>query len=87
MVPHRQSGGDYIVSNLPQVAQLQYPATAVQTSQVTQSGDPDAIIDWNFTSGQFALQDGRTVTLSGVEGLNVWIQKILMTPKASLLAK
>ncbi|GEO28149.1 hypothetical protein AAC03nite_39340 [Alicyclobacillus acidoterrestris] len=72
------------MSNLPQVAQLTFPDSDLQTQNT--AGQPVyATYDWDFDVGDFKLVDGKLVLLTGLDYLKVWIQKILRTVKGTLL--
>ncbi|SFB62554.1 Protein of unknown function [Cohnella sp. OV330] len=66
--------------SLPEVAQLE-----MDTVPDTSSGVVHKSFAWDFESGDFAQVDGKTVEISGIEYLRVWIQKALMTTKNVLI--
>ena len=70
------------MSNLPSVAQLQYPASDLMTQQTT-GQRVYAIYDWDFAAGDFKLVDGKLVILTGLDYLKVWIQKALLTEQGT----
>lgn len=72
------------MSNLPQVAQLVFPASDLTTQQTTKQS-VHATYDWDFDVGDFVLKDGKLVKLTGIEYLKVWIQKALRTVKDTLI--
>jgi hypothetical protein len=69
--------------SLPQVAQLVFPETDLNT-QVTQQS-VHTTFDWDFTTGDFVLKDGKLVELTGIDYLKIWIQKALRTVKDTLI--
>ncbi len=72
------------MSNLPSVAQLQFPDSDLTSQQVTQQR-VYATYDWDFDAGDFKLTDGKLVQLTGMQYLKVWMRKILQTVRGSLL--
>lgn len=71
------------MSNLPSVSQLTIPTT-VSSNPVTQQR-VYATYDWDFQTGDFKLQDGKLVQLTGMPYLKVWMQKALLTAKDTLI--
>ena len=45
----------------------------------TSSGTKSYLFD--FTTGDFALRDGKLIECDGIESIKVWIEKILRTEK------
>lgn len=39
------------------------------------------ILSYNFETGEFNMKDGKVIELTGLEGLKMWIQKVLRTEK------
>lgn len=70
--------------NLPDIAQLSFPASNLQSQQTTQQRVYNTY-DWDFVAGEFKLQDGKMVLLTGMAYLEVWIQKTLRTALGTLL--
>lgn len=72
-----QGGG--VVSLFP------FTNTNVQTPIVTEI--PPAIeYDWNFSTNEFNLQDGKFIILTGIEALEIWVKKCLSTQRLRYLA-
>ncbi|MBU7320269.1 DUF2634 domain-containing protein [Paenibacillus oleatilyticus] len=71
--------------SLPQIANLQF--TADEVIESTTSEAVHATFDWDFTTGDFRLIDGKLVKLTGIEYLKVWIQKALRTVAGTLIYK
>lgn len=70
--------------NLPDIAQLSFPASNLQSQQTTQQRIY-TIYDWDFSVGDFKLSNGKLVELTGLDYLQVWIQKALLTEQGTLL--
>ncbi|MFB9327004.1 DUF2634 domain-containing protein [Paenibacillus aurantiacus] len=69
--------------SLPRLAQLEFTAADLIASQ--SEAAVHATFDWDFEAGDFRLVDGRPVVLTGMAYLQVWIQKVLRTPKDTLI--
>jgi hypothetical protein len=39
------------------------------------------ILSYNFETGEFNMKDGKVIELTGLEGLKMWVQKVLRTEK------
>jgi hypothetical protein len=55
-----------------------FPTQNISTVTTTTTGKT---ADFDFTIGDFNIQDGKVVTLTGLEGLKIWVKKILRTEK------
>lgn len=71
------------MSNLPQIAQLDFPETDISTTST--STTVHTTYDWDFDKGDFNLKDGKLIELSGIDYVKVWVQKALLTVKNSLI--
>jgi len=65
---------------LPKIAQLEFPEQPVQKSTTT---TVHKTLAWDFEVGDFKLSDGKTIVVSGIEYIKIWIQKALRTVKNS----
>jgi hypothetical protein len=68
---------------LPKIAQLEFPASDLAQQAVDTT--VHKTLDWDFEDGDFRLKDGKTVELTGIEYLKIWIQKSLRTVINSLI--
>jgi len=66
------------MSNLPQVAQLDFPESDMTSQQVTNQR-VYATFDWDFETGDFKLRDGKLIPVTGLDYLIIWMQKALRT--------
>jgi hypothetical protein len=71
------------MSSLPTIAQLEFPQSDLTTESNSQS--VHETFDWDFTTGDFKLKDGKLIKLTGIDYLKIWIQKALRTVKDSLI--
>lgn len=56
-----------------------FPSQEVTTTTTTLT--TGKTISFNFALGDFDMKDGTVVTLTGLEGLEMWITKVLKTEK------
>lgn len=57
-----------------------------QDSTLIDTGPQDNIgqgivLSFNFDTGEFNMKDGKVIELTGLEGLKMWVQKVLRTEK------
>lgn len=57
-----------------------------QDSTLIDTGPQDnigqgVILSFNFDTGEFNMKDGKIIELTGIEGLKMWVQKVLRTEK------
>lgn len=64
------------MSNLPEIAQLEFDTTIETTSQPRGKS-----FLFNFQTGQLVLQNGKMVEVSGLDALKIWIEKTLRTAR------
>ncbi|MED1642168.1 DUF2634 domain-containing protein [Brevibacillus agri] len=69
--------------SLPQIAQLEMPATEITRQARSQTVHKTFL--WDFQAGDFVLRDGKLVEVTGIEYIKVWIEKALRTVKDSLI--
>lgn len=62
------------MSNLPQLAQLEFDTIAAMTSVPRGKS-----FLFDFNTGQFILKNGKMIEIRGLDALKVWIEKILRT--------
>ncbi len=70
--------------SLPKIVELEFDTNEEQS--VIQP-DVHATFDWDFTTGDFKLINGKLIKLTGIEYLKVWIQKALYTVRGTLIYK
>lgn len=68
---------------LPQIAQLEFPDSAL-VQQSSLSTEHKTFL-WDFEAGDFVLKDGKLIEVTGIEYIKVWVQKTLHTVKDSLI--
>lgn len=73
---------------IPESASLQYPTTESgevivgKTLFLNMKNEPVILDDGTVVpAGQFAVRNGRLVTIEGVAALKMWIEKILRTER------
>lgn len=69
--------------NLPNVAQLSFPASDLTTQQTTKT-PVHVTYDWDFDAGDFRLSDGKVVPVTGLDYIKIWVKKALLTIKGTL---
>jgi len=69
--------------SLPQIAQLEFPASEI--AQQTTSRTVHRTFKWDYETGDFVLKDGKLVEVSGIEYVEEWVKKALNTVKDSLI--
>lgn len=67
------------MSNLPQIAQLEYDTVIEGTSKPRGKS-----FLFDFKTGQFVLKNGKMVEATGIDALKIWIEKTVRTPKNRL---
>jgi hypothetical protein len=71
------------MSNLPQVAQLTFPDTDLTAQGATKA--VHVTYDWDFDAGDFRLSDGRLVARTGIDYVEIWVQKALRTVRDTFI--
>ncbi|MFD3271527.1 DUF2634 domain-containing protein [Paenibacillus dendritiformis] len=70
--------------SLPQIAELEFSNQDLEATIESENVVHNTFL-WDFSTGDFVLNDGKLIELSGIDYLKVWIQKILRTVKNSLI--
>lgn len=68
--------------SLPTIAQLEFDDESPSISDTVHN-----TFAWDFETGDFKLQDGKLIELTGIEYLKVWIAKTLHTVINTLIYK
>ncbi|NLW92364.1 MAG: DUF2634 domain-containing protein [Syntrophomonadaceae bacterium] len=63
---------------LPDIAQLEFNTTAEESDSSTELGTS---YQYDFNTGEFVLIDGKLVTVSDIEAIKVWVEKVLRTER------
>jgi len=58
-----------------------FPMQDIELNNNTQSPEGKISFDFDFSTGDFVLEDGKVKTLNGIEALKMWITKVLKTEK------
>lgn len=63
-----------------------FPSQDSSTTSITETSTSNdigqgVILSYNFEAGEFDIKDGKPVELTGLEGLKMWIKKVLRTDK------
>ena len=56
-----------------------FPSQELTTT--TKNSTTGKTMNFDFETGDFVVKDGKVVTLTGLEGLEMWITKVLKTDK------
>lgn len=60
---------------------LMFPTQEVKLNKNTQSPEGKVSFNYDFSTGDFVLKDGRVEIISGLEAIKMWIIKVLKTEK------
>lgn len=69
--------------SLPQITQLEIPDT-----DIAQNTEPQTVHKtflWDFALGDFVLQDGKLIEVTGIDYISIWVEKTLRTVKDTLI--
>lgn len=71
--------------SLPQIAQLEFTDAELQEATGERETRLYKTFKWDFEIGDFVLRDGKVTTLTELDYLSVWIQKVLRTRRNTLI--
>jgi len=51
------------------------------TTTTTSTTSPGKTLNFDFETGEFVIKDGKVEVLTGIDGLKMWVKKVLKTEK------